>query len=829
MKKLASLLLAVCMCLSIGVMFTACKTEGGGEQHTHTYKTEWSKDPIYHWHVCETAGCTEISEKSEHTWNDGEITTEATADTDGVKTFTCTACGQIKTEIINFTDKNDNDTENLDYTLSDDGTYYTVSGIGSYKNSNLIIPDTYNDLPVTAIDSGAFYDCYNITSVCIGNNVENIGPDAFSGCIGLTSVVIPDNVKSIGMSAFEFCANLVSVTIGESVESIGHKAFNLSKLVEIINKSDLDLQVGSDGYDYGYVTRYAKEVHSGESKIVNDNDYLFYTFNGVNYLLGYVGNDTHLVLPKNYKDESYEIYERAFYDTVARLGNYICYSDLRSVVIPVGVTSIGVQAFNNCLNLTTVIIDSDVSGLSVGSSAFGECIRLVEVINKSELNITAGSYDLGGLAQYAKEVHSGSTKIIEADEYIFYTHNGVNYLINYTGSEATPVLPENYNGNSYELYSTFLNNRNITGIIIPNGVTNIGERAFSGCRSLSSLTIANSVTSIGEYSISGCWSLESLSIPNSVTSIGTHAFFECIKLTDISIPDSVKSIGAAAFRYCTNLDGVVIPNSVLDIGERAFHSCTSLKSIMIPNSVTAIREETFYSCTGLVSVILPDRITKIEKDAFGKCASLTDVTIPDSITPLICIDVNAFNNNSYNVYDSAYYLGNRDNPYLILVKAKFDVHSGEVTQNIIHTDTKIINEGAFYGCGFTSITIPDGVVSIGDYAFSGCYTLEEIVIPDSIMRIGNSAFKYCANLSCIYIPKGLTSIGSNTFEDCARLTSVYIPDSVTSIEANAFWRCPNLTNVYYTGSESSWRGILISPNNDQLADATIHYNYVSNE
>ena len=96
MKKLVSLLLAVCMCLSIGIMLTAC----GDEEHTHTYKTEWSKDAIHHWHACEgdkaDRGCDEITDKAEHTWNGGEVITEATAEADGVKTFTCTVCGQTK-------------------------------------------------------------------------------------------------------------------------------------------------------------------------------------------------------------------------------------------------------------------------------------------------------------------------------------------------------------------------------------------------------------------------------------------------------------------------------------------------------------------------------------------------------------------------------------------------------------------------------------------------------------------------------------------------------------------------------------------------------------
>ena len=96
MKKLVSLLLALCLCLSVGVMLVSCDDD----EHTHTYKTEWSKDATHHWHACETEGCAEASDKAEHAWDEGVVTTAATAEADGVKTYTCSVCGQTKTEAI---------------------------------------------------------------------------------------------------------------------------------------------------------------------------------------------------------------------------------------------------------------------------------------------------------------------------------------------------------------------------------------------------------------------------------------------------------------------------------------------------------------------------------------------------------------------------------------------------------------------------------------------------------------------------------------------------------------------------------------------------------
>ena len=98
MKRIASILLSVCMCFFVLVIFTSCE-----EEHTHTYKTEWGKDSTYHWHECEGENCLEISDKAEHTWDEGTITNEATAQEEGEKSYSCTVCGAIKGEKIEFT------------------------------------------------------------------------------------------------------------------------------------------------------------------------------------------------------------------------------------------------------------------------------------------------------------------------------------------------------------------------------------------------------------------------------------------------------------------------------------------------------------------------------------------------------------------------------------------------------------------------------------------------------------------------------------------------------------------------------------------------------
>lgn len=152
MKRIVSMLFLVCMCLSVSVMLTAC-----GEEHEHTYKTEWSKDATHHWHTCEGEDCTDIADKAEHTWDDGVITTEATADADGVKTFTCTACGQTETEALKYTVKTTVAKEEwltLINTLYDSNLYIVMSD-GTYESSVTVTADsvkrqdTIGDVSVT--------------------------------------------------------------------------------------------------------------------------------------------------------------------------------------------------------------------------------------------------------------------------------------------------------------------------------------------------------------------------------------------------------------------------------------------------------------------------------------------------------------------------------------------------------------------------------------------------------------------------------------------------------------------------------------------------------
>ena len=228
-------------------------------------------------------------------------------------------------------------------------------------------------------------------------------------------------------------------------------------------------------------------------------------------------------------------------------------TELKTLIIPDGVTSIGSHAFAGCRLLESIEISDSVT--SIGFGAFSGCSSLESV--------TIG--------------------------------NGVTSIGTWVFACCS----------------------SLTSITIPDNVTSIGGNAFNSCESLTSIVIPESVTSIGNEAFYDCDSLTSIVIPDSVTSIGERAFYGCCSLTSIIIPDSVTSIGKGTFDWCSSLTSITIDGGVTSIGERAFLGCDSLTSIVIPDSVTSIGEYAFSDCSSLTSITIPDSVTSIGVCAFA--------------------------------------------------------------------------------------------------------------------------------------------------------------------------------------------------------------------
>ena len=224
-------------------------------------------------------------------------------------------------------------TEGLEYELSSDKTYYTIVGIGTATDTDIVIPSTYNSLPVKSIAYKAFYNCDNLTSVVIGDNITTIENNAFSLSSNLTSVVIGENVENIGFQAFELCSNLENVVMGNNVKSIGTQAFyNCPKLTSINIPSSVS-NIGEQVFTYcRKLTSINVDINNGFYKSIDGNLYTKDEKTLIHYSTG--KTDSTFVVPNGVTN----VKQYAFY-----------FSDyLEKIEIPNSVVNIEQYAFLNC-------------------------------------------------------------------------------------------------------------------------------------------------------------------------------------------------------------------------------------------------------------------------------------------------------------------------------------------------------------------------------------------------------------------------------------------------------------------------------------------------
>ena len=464
------------------------------------------------------------------------------------------------------------------------GENSVLESIGSYAFSDCSSLQSI-EIPsgVTSIESFAFYGCTNLKSVTFGENsvLESIGSNAFYNCSSLQSITIPSSVTSIGSSSFGICTNIEEVHI-DSVYSylsldlsdrFNNPLYVSDKARLYVNGEPLTEITASDFESEGIqITEIPSYAFTYQSQLVSVEIPEFVTsigsaFSGCtnieevqissvyDWLKISLGSASASPLYSSTKARLYvngelltEVTASDFESEgikITEIPNYAFYgqSQLVSITIPSGVTSIGSSAFQGCTNIQEVHVDSVYDWLNLGLGASSN--NPLYVSSKAKLYVN------GELLTEvtASDFIDGDNQITEIPNYAFY---GQSQLLSVT---------------------------------IPSFVTSIGSDAFYGCSSLQSINIPSGVTSIGSSAFSNCTNLKSVTFgDNSV----------------------LESIGSFAFRYCTNLKSVTFgDNSVLEsIGGNVFDGCSSLQSINIPSGVTTIGSWAFSSCTSIYRIVV---------------------------------------------------------------------------------------------------------------------------------------------------------------------------------------------------------------------------------
>ena len=790
MRKIFGVLLSVlCICCA-AIGLTGCSNNG----HVHTYSEKWSQSETEHWHSA-TCGHNVEKDRAKHTFDENKK---------------CTVCDYITVKPLEI--ELQSSVFNIDKS----------NKTGYLKVANAVTDYDFSDKFTVA--DGARFD------VCTDKECNN------KIASKKTDIVAGDNIFYILVTNGNDVASY-TVTLRRrplyavSFNANGGTAVNSQTVEEdTIIPEPVTTRAGYTfiSWSYDFTQPIMEDTDITATWIVNTD-----TAYKVEYYL------------ENIDDADYSLYET---------------SNLQGTTDTTATAEI--KTYDHCtFNEKKSILSGNVSG-------DGRLVLKVyytrNTYTLSNANSSYGEITNAATKKYGSEIDSVATEYLGCEflgwyngEELLSIEKEYTFTVEYNVTAKFKVKDEMSNFN----FSSSVDTCNITGvkdktvseIIIPDYVTSIGDSALYNCSGIESLMVtagnkkyhsANNciIETDTKTLVVGC---KTSIIPSddSVTSIGNKAFFDCSVLTSVTIPDSVTAIGSQAFYYCSGLTSVKIGGSVTSIGSYAFYNCSGLTSVTIPDSVTSIGERAFENCSGLTNVTIGNGVTSIGENAFSTCSTLTSVTW----NAKKCTEAGSYENPIFEGCKSLATVTIGENVKYIPVctfwkcSSAIDLYISDLAAWCGITGGAMFyapNNKNFYLNGklVAELKIPDGVTSIGSYAFYGCSGLTSVIIPDSVTFIGDGAFSGCSGIESLVVTTGnkkyhsannciietetkklitgcknsviptddgVTSIGYKAFYYCSGLTSVTIPDSVTAIGSQAFYYCSGLTSVTIGNSVTS--------------------------
>ena len=635
--------------------------------------------------------------------------------------------------------------------------------INSDTTGELILPEG-----LETIGSYAFQGLTQITKVVIPDSVTSIGSYAFSGCTGIKKINsdtdgelrLPEELETIGAYAFQNLSQITSVVIPDSVTSIGSYAFSGCNAVESITVPFTGCSATSTSSSAYFDCIFGSSSSNVPGTLKNitvtiDTTIPDYAFRNLSYVESITIPSDVTTIGNSAFSGCSSLEEIEIPDSVISMGSYAfqnC-SSLTAIELPESLTSIGDYVFYGCTSITTIEFPESLR--NIGNYAFQNCTSIT-AIELPETLTSIGSYAFSGCTGIKK---------INSD------------------TDGEMILPEGLE--TIGAYA-FQNISQITSVVVPDSVTSIGQQAFRGCAALTTITVpfignsANSTSSNGYFS----YIFGSSSVPSTLknivittdTTIPEYAFQNLSYVESITVSSNLKSISSRAFSGCTNLkrinsttDGVFnIPDSVESIGIYAFYGCSSLETISLPfiGNTSTSSSSYFYQIFGESSYvpntlknITITRVTTIPTSAFSNLSYVESITIPSDVTSIGmqafygCTSLKRLNSTEDGVFN-------------------------------IPAGVTVIQAQTFYNCyAMTKVTIPASVTSIGNYAFNGCSTLErvnsntdgEMILPDGLKTIGSYAFQNLSQITKVVVPDSVTTINEYAFRGCNAIEDITLP------------------------------------------------------
>jgi len=678
-------------------------------------------------------------------------------------------------------------------------------------NDNTVVREIFFPLGLTRIEDNAFTGCLNLETVHLPESLTYIGANAFYGCLALGDIVLGSQVNQIGKQAFsysgltsidmsvtslsmieektfEYCRRLVEVVLPKSLTTIKQNAFYESNALEKVNFEETSLvTIQSNAFNHCnlLVITFPNTLDRIENSafMYNMGLYEVHFSNSLTYIGELAFHYCHFVKELDLSNtkiieigrEAFSEWRRLekiyFPDTLRTINEaaFLSCLELEQIEIPEGVVTIGAQAFAQCSKITYVSIFAKVGNLGVqafhSDSGINDRPRIVKINGDMLLN---SDMSFEQYFQYNAELPISSYIIV--DDALL-----EEYRANFSVNEQTAIIgvSEMYTINDGVLTSY---NGPTNYVVVPHGVTTIGENVFENYSTMVGLTLSNTVEVVDNYAFKGCVSLERLNLGRNLVYLGDEAFANCYNLKDVRV-DQVAPIalGKNVFKNCHEDMVIFVPENTIAAYQNAWgwktyaHNIVEISDfliignvlieyngnptgdVVVPMGVKEIGEEAFNYYL-IKSIVLPDGLTTINRAAFQFCNNLTSISLPSTMT--------------------------------------------------------IIDDVAFYNCAaLIEITLNEGLLYLGQSIFSYCHSLTSVTIPSTVVYLGLNAFTELEQLETVIVNANLDEIAGSiygaTFGKLPALTTVIFNGNIGNIQGIQFYECDNLTQVIFNGSINS--------------------------
>lgn len=695
------------------------------------------------------------------------------------------------------------DADNSSYASDEKGLLYNKDFTqlkfcpNALQADELVLPES-----VKECDNNAFYKCSKIKKI-IYPKAARIVSTRYTDCFSLETIEFPDSatIKSGVFFSFSGCLSLKNIDFSNIYGlQISDHAFSELPALESVKLS------GNGGYwmthfnnmEYAFYKCTAlKEVDFANAEMIIGNG----AFTGCTSLTKVSGTNNIIRINDYAFSSCSSLTQISFGDKLSYIGSYAFSSctNLSDVTIPDTLLDIGNGAFYNTalandtaryengalyLGKCLISIQSDITSLSVKTGTLAISNSASDKTKLTSVTLPEGLTRINNSAfanyQALENINIPNTVTILATS--AFEHSGIKEIII---PDSVKTIGSNCFKNS-ELESIILPDTDITlgmccfsytplkSIRLPNTLKALENSIFANS-SLVSITIPDSVETI-EYSFfAGCKSLETVVIPESVTFIGNRTFYGCTALKNIDLPTGLTTISSDLFSGCTSLEKIDIPANIKEIQNNTFLNCTSLKEVNLPSGLTKIGDSAFVGCESLTSIAIPKSVKSFGASVFnnylktvyfeGSEEEWNAITFGANNTPLEQADI-IFNSTGTTVPDEP-----KDS-----ITWSFDSSDGHLflsgSGDMLEREKTSDYEWYGFRSSIKSLTIGEGVTSVGANAFTGFVNLGEIIVGKDVKKIGNNSFAGCAKLSLISFVGEPGNISSSAFVGCNKRMTV---------------------------------------------------------